>query len=96
MNRLPAMPSPRPLAAATIVYAAAERWRLAAAARGRSLTASCELDGAQVLGDARQLERALDNLIANALEHGTLNVSVRSARGPRGIRIAVGDGCSWV
>jgi signal transduction histidine kinase len=92
VNRLPAAPSPRPVAAAALVHGAAERWRGPAAARGRSLSVRCEVGTARVLADARQLERALDNLIANSLEHGTLSVAVTATRGPRGVRISVGDG----
>jgi signal transduction histidine kinase len=68
VNRLPAEPSPRPLDASALVHGAVERWRGRAAAAGRSLVVRCELDGARVLADARRVERALDNLIANALE----------------------------
>jgi signal transduction histidine kinase len=92
VNRLPSGPSPRPVAAAALVHAAVERWRGPAAARGRSLVVRCDLDGVRLLADPRRLERALDNLIANALEHGALNVAVVAASGPRGVRISIGDG----
>jgi signal transduction histidine kinase len=92
INRLPAQPSPRPVAVAAAVHAAVERWRGPAAARGRSLTLECELGDERIVGDARQIERALDNLIANSLEHGTLNVALRAAAAPRGVRISIGDG----
>ena len=45
-----------------------------------------------VLVDPRRAEGALDNLIANALEHGTLSVLVTARRGRRGVRISVVDG----
>jgi signal transduction histidine kinase len=92
INRLPPEPSPRPVAAAALVHGAVERWRGAAAARGRALSVDCRLGGARVLADPRHLERALDNLIANSLEHGTLRVVLRATVGRRGVRIAVGDG----
>jgi signal transduction histidine kinase len=91
LNRLPPAPSPRPLAAAAAVHAAVERWRGPAAMRGRSLSVHCDVGGARILADARQIERALDNLIANSLEHGTLNVALRATVGPRGVRISIGD-----
>src|SRR5690349_3513219 len=75
VNRLPPAPAPHPVLAAALVHAAAERWRGPAAARGRSLTVRCEVGAATVLADPRQLERALDNLLANSLEHGTLSVA---------------------
>ena len=92
VNRLPPTPSPHPVLAAALVHAAAERWRGPAAARGRALSVRCEVGAARVLADARQLERALDNLLANSLEHGTLSVAVAATVGRGGVRISVGDG----
>jgi len=92
VNRLPPAPAPHPVLVAALVHAAAERWRGPAAARGRSLSVRCEVGAARVLADARQLERALDNLLANSLEHGTLSVAVAATLGRGGVRISVGDG----
>jgi signal transduction histidine kinase len=92
VNRLPPAPSPHPVLAAALVHAAAERWRGPAAARGRALSVRCEVGAARVLADARQLERALDNLLANSLEHGTLRVALAATLGRGGVRISVGDG----
>lgn len=92
VNRLPAAPAPHPVLAAALVHAAAERWRGPAAARGRALSVRCEVGAARVLADARALERALDNLLANSLEHGTLSVALTASVGRGGVRIAVGDG----
>lgn len=91
INRLPPQPSPRPVSAAGLVHSCVERWRGPAARRGRSLALHCELGTALVLVDPRRVEGALDNLVANALEHGRLNVAVSARLGPRGARIAVAD-----
>jgi signal transduction histidine kinase len=91
VNRLPAAPSPRPVSASGLVHSSVERWRAVAARRGRALAVRCEVGSAMVLVDPRRVEGALDNLIANALEHGTLNVVVSARPGPRGVRISVAD-----
>jgi signal transduction histidine kinase len=84
----PAEPAPlRPL-----VEAAVERWQPRAAAAGRSLSlawGTCESE-LQVEGAA--LAQALDNLISNALVHGTGTVLVEvGAEGGR-LRFVVRDG----
>ena len=94
VNRLPIEPSPRPVSASGLVHSSVERWRPTAARRGRSLTVKCDVGPAMVLVDPRRIEAALDNLIANALEHGTLSVVVTARVGPRGVRISVADGGS--
>lgn len=92
LNRLPDEPSPRPVSASGLVHSCVERWRGPAARRGRSLAVSCEVGSAMVLVDPRRIEAALDNLIANSLEHGSLNVRVSARLVARGVRISVADG----
>jgi signal transduction histidine kinase len=92
VNRLPSAASPRAVSASGLVHSCVERWRGPAARRGRALALSCNVGAAMVRVDPRRAEGALDNLIANALEHGTLSVVVAARRGPRGIRISVADG----
>ena len=92
VNRLPAASSARPVSASGLVHSSVERWRGAAARRGRALALRCDVGSAMVHVDPRRAEGALDNLIANALEHGSLNVVVAARRGPHGVRISVADG----
>ena len=94
VNRLPAEPSPRPVSASGLVHSCVERWRGPAAHRGRSLAVRCDVGSAMVLVDPRRIEAALDNLIANSLEHGSLNVRVSARLAARGVRISVADGGS--
>jgi hypothetical protein len=47
---------------------------------------------ARVIADPRRLLRAFDNLIANALEHGTPPVTLSASIVPSGVRVAVADG----
>jgi signal transduction histidine kinase len=92
VNRLPVPSSARPVSASGLVHSSVERWRGVAAGRGRALALRCDVGSAMVRVDPRRAERALDNLIANALEHGSLSVVVAARRGPCGVRISVADG----
>ncbi len=92
VNRLPAAASARPVSASGLVHSTVERWRGTAARRGRALALRCEVGSAMVHVDPRRAEGALDNLIANALEHGSLNIAVAARRNARGVRISVVDG----
>ena len=47
---------------------------------------------AWVIADPRRLLRAFDNLIANALEHGTPPVTLSASIVPSGVQVAVADG----
>ncbi len=92
VNRLPAAASARPVSASGLVHSSVERWRATAARRGRALALRCDVGSAMVHVDPRRAEGALDNLIANALEHGSLNIAVAARRSARGVRISVADG----
>jgi signal transduction histidine kinase len=74
-----------------IVREAADRWLPAAAARGRMVSARGAACGSIVIGDRRRLEAALDNLIANGLEHGTGEVRISAAQRGETVRVAVRD-----
>ncbi len=77
--------------AGPLLAAAVGRWQARAALAGRSLELRCRCGTASVSGDPSQLEQALDNLIANAIEHGGRRVTVMAgARGGR-LRIVVRD-----
>ena len=59
-----------PVAMRPLVEAAGRRWRGQAAVSGASLAVRWDADEAAVEGDRIDLAAALDNLVANALEHG--------------------------
>lgn len=75
---------PRRARLAGLVAEAVERWRGAAAIAGRSLDIAGCVPAEDVVGRPERIAQALDNLIANALEHG---------RGPIRVGVAV-HGCS--
>jgi signal transduction histidine kinase len=70
-----------------------EAWRVPAAAHGAAL--ACEWTGvpARVWGERLRLAQATGNLIANAIEHGGGDISVRGSLAPeyRRVRIEVVD-----
>jgi signal transduction histidine kinase len=76
----------------TLAADALRRWRGPAATRGRAIELSWRANGSRLICDPNAVARALDNLIANALEHGSgpilLDGSVRAGR----LRLAVADG----
>ena len=78
--------------AATLARESVDRWRAAAALAGRRLELAWGAGRARLACDPGAVSRALDNLIANALEHGCGPVRVEgSERGGR-LRIVVADG----
>ncbi len=80
-----------PVAVASLLAAAVARWAGLARRAGTSLTLCGGGAGASVRGDRDGIERALDNLIVNAVEHGGPQVGVAAeAAGPR-LRIVVRD-----
>jgi signal transduction histidine kinase len=76
-----------------VVMACLERWRPAAAASG-GIRVYWDAGPAPVEGDPARMAQALDNLIANALEHGGPPVVVTGARVSCRIRITVANGVS--
>ncbi len=81
--------SRRPVAAWPLVRGALDRWRGVAAMRERSLALEWEAGQAVVMADPARLAQALDNLLANAIEHGALRVVVRCSRVYGTLRISV-------
>ncbi len=75
----------------SLVEAAVERWRPALAGAGRPLRLSWTGNEAIVEGDRVALSQAVDNLISNALEHGSGTIAVRVDAGDRLLRLAVRD-----
>ena len=74
-----------------VVMACVERWRVAAAASG-GIRVYWDAGPAPVEGDPARMAQALDNLVANALEHGGPPVVVTGARVAERIRITVANG----
>ena len=67
------------VAAAPLLEAAVGRWQARAALAGRSLELRCRCGTAAVSGSPAELAQALDNLLANAIEHGGSRIAVRPA-----------------
>jgi signal transduction histidine kinase len=82
-----------PLDVADVLAEAARRHGAATAAAGRELTTGVDIPGgAVVLADASRVMQALDNLIANALDHGIGRIEVRATTAPDDrIAISVSD-----
>jgi signal transduction histidine kinase len=74
-----------------LVLGCLERWRPTAARCG-GLRVYWDAGSAPVNGDPRRLTQALDNLFANALEHGRPPVVVTGARVAGRVRITVANG----
>jgi signal transduction histidine kinase len=91
INREPRLPDRRPVAVASLVRDVGERWRAVAAARGRPLSVRSHVAEAAVLADPADLSRAVDNLVANALEHGSGSVEIAATLAPGATRVAVAD-----
>ncbi len=74
-----------------LVLACLERWR-PIAARSGGFRVYWDAGPAEVEGDPPRLSRALDNLVANALEHGGPPVVVTGARVAGRLRITIANG----
>jgi signal transduction histidine kinase len=84
-------PRTRRFSCREVVLAALERWRPIAARTG-GIRLYWDAGPAPIEGDAVQLAQALDNLFANALEHGGPPVVVTGARVAGRIRITIANG----
>lgn len=87
---------PRAATACVEVHDVAEdavaRWQPAAAASGRRLSLSWSGNGSRVVCDPAALSRALDNLLANSLEHGRGPIRVDGVVRAEHLRLLVADG----
>ena len=81
----------RPVEARMLAIAAAERWRSRVGAAGRRIAVRwrCGEELADV--DPLRVAQALDNLIANALEHGGGQITIEGARRGSRLELAVRD-----
>ena len=77
---------PRP-----VVDAAVRRWAAVAKPAGEAIGLDWRAGPAAIVADGDRLARALDNLLANAFEHGTAPVRVRADVRERHLRIAIED-----
>jgi signal transduction histidine kinase len=68
------------------------RWRAAATLAGRRIELRWRAEGSRVACDPTAIARALDNLIANALEHGRGPVRVEGVLRTGRVRLLVSDG----
>jgi signal transduction histidine kinase len=94
INGTSAPPALRPVSARALVAAAVERWRGPAAAARHTLELQWRAGRATVLADPALISQALDNLLANALEHGGLRVGIVASICARGLRIQVANDLS--
>lgn len=79
------------VAAERLVRDAGAAWRPVAQALGAQLRVDVDGGLGTVRGDRVRLGQAIDNLIANALEHGGRTVVLRGRASLRGVRIEVAD-----
>ncbi len=92
VNGAAAAREPRVIEARRIAEAAAERWRAAAAREARRIELRWWAPGTLVCCDAAAIARALDNLIANALDHGSGTIRIEGRARPGHLRLFVCDG----
>jgi signal transduction histidine kinase len=92
LDERPARPPRRSACEAReLADAAVHRWETLAARFGRRLELRWSAGEAFLHCDAARVGRALDNLIANALEHGGGTIRLVATRSPGGLRLAVRD-----
>lgn len=92
LNGGPRVPEATVVEARTLAEAAVRRWRPAAAGAGRLIELHWRAPGSRVLCEPAAIARALDNLIANALEHGTGAIRIEGGARPGHLRLFVCDG----
>ena len=91
LNGGAAEPRRRPVEGRMLAIAAAERWRARAAGAGRRIAVRWRCG--EELADVNPIRvaQALDNLIANALEHGSGQITIEGARRGGRLELAVRD-----
>jgi two-component system sensor histidine kinase TctE len=89
VNGGPPVPVPEPVSCRELAERAVERWR--ERADGAEVDLFWTAGPAIVRGERTRIAQALDNLIANALEHGTPPVRVGASSAPGRVRISVAD-----
>jgi signal transduction histidine kinase len=86
-------PPRRRVEARTLAEQAVTRWSLPAIEAGRELRLDWRAGQAQVICDPASIARALDNLIANALEHGTGRIRIEGSTRQGCVRLHVANRC---
>ena len=81
----------RPVEARMLAVAACERWRVRAAGAGRRIAVQWRCGDALADVDPLRVSQALDNLIANALEHGGGPITLEGNRHGDRIDLVVRD-----
>lgn len=81
----------RPVEARMLALAACERWRVRAAGAGRRIAVRWRCGDAVADVDPLRVSQALDNLIANALEHGGGPITLEGVRHGDRIDLVVRD-----
>lgn len=83
---------PQPIACRSLVEACVERWRPQARRSGGEIRLRWVGPDAIVAGDGDRLAAAVENLLANAVEHGGAVVSVRALVLGKRLRLEITDG----
>jgi signal transduction histidine kinase len=78
-------------AARPLLDSAVGRWRARAALAGGSLSLCWQAGEAAIAADRCAVAQALDNLVANAIEHGGPEIVVEAGSGSGRLRVAVVD-----
>lgn len=91
INGRPAVSRPGPVGVEPLLRVALSRWRPRAELRGGSVRLCWRAGTVAVRGDRARIEQALDNLLANALDHGGPRVEVEARQVPGAVAIAVVD-----
>jgi signal transduction histidine kinase len=91
LNGSPASLRPVRVPARVLAEAALERWRVPAARAGRALELRWAAGAAIVRADPTRTAQAIDNLLANAIEHGGLLITIRATVHGGRVRLSVTD-----
>lgn len=92
INGSPPKREPEQIEIRHLAEAVVSRWAAAAPGPAGRPVLRWRAEGARVVGDRAQLVRALDNLVANAIEHGRGPIEVTGARRRDRLRVIVRDG----
>jgi signal transduction histidine kinase len=84
-------PDRRRVDARTLAEQAADRWRGPALRGGRTLGFAWRGGRSEVICDPDAISRALDNLIANAIEHGSGPIRIEGSGRPGFVRVHVAN-----
>lgn len=96
VNGEPEVANSTAIDARRLVDEAAARWRGSASRSARPLRVRWLCDSAVVEGNQTALARALDNLIANSLDHGSGPITLIATMRDGAVQIAVRDGGSLI